>query len=146
MGYSENDYMVRVDFFKPSGKWYCTESVHWLTFRAAEMGIDQAFKQALKKHLALSDGTYRLKEMTAVCLEPYHEHAHPLMMTVSEIAYEVKPHPCPRCGEETTMRVCSKCREGFTTSYLNLETDNRCICNLIESTNPVTLRCPIHDR
>ena len=29
MGYSEDETMVRVDFFKPSGKWYTTEAVKW---------------------------------------------------------------------------------------------------------------------
>lgn len=27
MGYSDDDSMVRVDFFKPTGKWYATEAI-----------------------------------------------------------------------------------------------------------------------
>lgn len=30
--YSDNPADVRVDFFKPSGKWYTTESVRWTGF------------------------------------------------------------------------------------------------------------------
>ena len=33
MGYSEDDSMVRVDFFKTSGRWYTTEAVKWLDYK-----------------------------------------------------------------------------------------------------------------
>ena len=62
MGYTTDASMVRVDFFKPSGKWYTTEAVrvpgteHWDKI--------ENFKAALKSHL---EG--RLNGMTAVALE-----------------------------------------------------------------------------
>jgi len=78
MGYTEDEDMIRVDFFKSSGKWYCTEAVKWTGSYFVKNGdlIHEAFAKSLREHL--KDG--RLKEMTAICLEPYHEHAHPLML------------------------------------------------------------------
>ncbi len=74
MGYTTDPEMVRVDFFKPSGKWYATESIKWVSNWSAHSCIYGGFKRSLRA--ALGD---RLQGMTAVCLEPYHELAHPLM-------------------------------------------------------------------
>lgn len=86
MGYSQNAHDVRVDFFKPSGKWYETESVSFegLQWRGQDkegnilQGVDSlrtVCKKALRRHL---EG--RMKGMMAVILEPYHEFAHPVMI------------------------------------------------------------------
>lgn len=91
MGFTMDEGMVRVDFFKLSGKWYTTEAVKWITYwsprskylRGDQTGllIHDAFKEALKAHLwNEEDQRYRLSDMEAVCLEPYHEGAFPLMM------------------------------------------------------------------
>src|SRR5271154_7080553 len=91
MGYDADDVMVRVDFFKPSGKWYTTEAVRWSRYHGREGGqesgriilIQDAFREALHAHLFdAKTGRTRLAGMTAVCLEPHHEHAHPLMVKV----------------------------------------------------------------
>lgn len=74
MGYDSNDYMVRVDFFKDSGKWYCTEAVNMNRYYN-EPDIYDAVRKALREHLG-----DRLQGMTAVVLEPYHAHAFPLMI------------------------------------------------------------------
>lgn len=90
MGYSDDPSMVRVDFFKPSGKWYCTEAVKWTGkyFGKYEKGIEiredvqlplDAFATSLCNHL-----DNRLSEMTAICLEPYHEFSYPLMLKNGE--------------------------------------------------------------
>lgn len=77
MGYSDLDSSVRVDFFKPNGKWYCTEAMHWTgPYRGL---IRDDFSASLKNHLRQSNG-YRLAGLVAVCLEPYHEHAFPQMV------------------------------------------------------------------
>jgi hypothetical protein len=78
--YSDRPGHCRVDFFKPSGKWYTTEAVDFDDFYHEPL-IHDAFHKALKKHF---NGMSRLAGMTAVCLEPYHEHEHPLMVTVKE--------------------------------------------------------------
>lgn len=87
MGYSENPAMVRIDFFKASGKWYCTEAVKWTGdyhFANNKQLMQDSFKQTLLDHLMVG-GTVRLLDMFAVCLEPYYEHSCPIMMAVSEI-------------------------------------------------------------
>lgn len=96
MGFSEDDSMVRVDFFNAPGiggmKWKYTEAVSWITYRAPrdQHGmpqadgklVDQAFEEALTQHLTRPDGTKRMVGMMAVCLEPYHEHSFPLAILV----------------------------------------------------------------
>ena len=79
MGYHEDDSMVRVDFFKPSGKWYTTEAVRWTGSYDGEIHV--AFERSLLKHFG---GEVRMSGMTAICLEPYHKHAHPISLIVNE--------------------------------------------------------------
>ncbi len=76
MGYCDNPTYVRVDFFRNKGKWYATESVQWLSYDKSL--IHDAFKEALRNHF--KDTPDRLSGMTAVCLEPYHQHSHPIMV------------------------------------------------------------------
>ena len=59
--YSNDSYMCRVDFFKPSGKWYATEAID---FRLSYEELD-CLGHALKK----AGNPY--SDMTAVCLHPY---------------------------------------------------------------------------
>ena len=81
MGYSENPAKVRVDFFKPSGKWYCTEAVKWTgAYFVNHMNgegqlLYDAFAKSLRDHFR---GSNRLSEMDAICLEPYHEFCYPI--------------------------------------------------------------------
>ena len=101
MGYSENPAMVRVDFFKESGKWYCTEAIEWtgawcgsektssLT-KLPHQGIHDAFRQSLADHF--SDKP-RLLGMRAICLKPYHEHEHPISL---EITADMRTKPIPK--------------------------------------------------
>lgn len=78
MGYSSDPASVRVDFFRPSGKWYTTEAVYWVGWKK-ENPIHEAFAKSLQEHLGS-----RLDGMTAVCLHPYHELAHPIMLQCGE--------------------------------------------------------------
>lgn len=78
MGYSDDESMVRVDFFKPSGKWYTTEAVKWTGEWKGTALIHDAFAQSLRGHF--KDTPNRLSDMDAICLEPYHEHAHPIQI------------------------------------------------------------------
>lgn len=72
MNYSADEAMVRVDFFKPSGKWYATEAVKFIRFDGC---IYAAFAESLRQHLGS-----RMQGMDAICLEPCHENAHPLQI------------------------------------------------------------------
>jgi len=79
MGYTEDPAMVRVDFFKPSGKWYETEAVKWTgAWKGSEQLIHDAFKQSLRDHFKNSPD--RLSDMDAVCIHPYHEMEHPIQV------------------------------------------------------------------
>lgn len=73
--YSDEPRNVRVDFFKPSGKWYTTECVHWCAGWNPEQDlVDMAFKKSLHHHLKSKDGKdfehgrYRLGGMIAVSI------------------------------------------------------------------------------
>jgi hypothetical protein len=79
MNYTSNPKMVRVDFFKPSGKWYTTEAVE---FGIEDEDLNRRFLDALKLHLRRPDGQLRLAGMWAVCLEPYSDHPFPLMVQI----------------------------------------------------------------
>lgn len=78
MNYSDKENSVRVDFFKASGKWYTTEAVMWTGQFSGESLIYEEFAKSLRDHFASNPG--RLSAMTAVCLHPYHQHEHPLMI------------------------------------------------------------------
>ncbi len=78
--YSDRPSSVRVDFFRSTGKWYTTEAVEWIGY--SDVLIWDAFEASLRKHMTEPDGKLRLSGMWAVCLDPYHEHGHPLMMRV----------------------------------------------------------------
>jgi len=75
--------MVRVDFFKPSGKWFCTLAVEW-TGGYKDVFIHNAFKKSLRDHFAGKGDGKGLSDMTAVCLHPYHEYAHPISLIEGE--------------------------------------------------------------
>ena len=79
MHYSDKPNSVRVDFFKKSGKWYTTEAIELPPNFYHEPTLHENFIKVLVEHL---EG--RLKGMTAVCLEIYHKHNHPIMVTVPE--------------------------------------------------------------
>ena len=84
MGYSANDGMVRVDFFRPSGRWYTTEAVDMSAHYhdpTCLNAVEAAVVQHLSKH-PNKDGGLRLAGMIAVCLEPHHHHAYPISFTV----------------------------------------------------------------
>lgn len=75
--YSDNPGMVRVEYFKPSGKWYMTEAIdmsaHWddaYVWDAVKASLDDSRPDK-------SPGWW--KHFTVVCLEPYHKSAYPQM-------------------------------------------------------------------
>lgn len=72
--YSDNPGMVRVDFFKESGKWYMTESINMSAFYNHGIIPHDAVEAALE-----AEGR-NLKHFTRVVLEPYHKAAYPVML------------------------------------------------------------------
>jgi hypothetical protein len=81
--YSDDPASVRVDFFKESGKWYCTEAVKWLTWKGDPRNdgllVHDAFREALDAHFGNGP---RLRDMRAICLQPYHENSYPISLIV----------------------------------------------------------------
>lgn len=76
--------MVRVDFFKPSGKWYATEAVKWLDYDGDPYEV---FRRSLLETLRIPEklnaGTdLRYRGMIAVCIEPNAKHSFPLITVV----------------------------------------------------------------
>jgi len=74
--YSDNPDSVLVSFFKQSGKWYTDEAVIWTG--AYDHLIYDDFATSLRDHF--KDNPQRLSNMDAICLNPYHENAHPIQI------------------------------------------------------------------
>lgn len=87
MGYTIEEGRVRVDFFKPSGKWSYTGSVDMGPFYHEPI-THEALKKALDESiegLRLSWRHWLMDDGVIVCLEPFHQHAHPIMLTSGSI-------------------------------------------------------------
>lgn len=78
MNYSDNEGSVRVDVFKPSGKWYETVAVDMYTFYHSETTIHQALLAAIERQYP--GFTAREPGWKFVCLQPYHRFSHPIML------------------------------------------------------------------
>ena len=76
MGFSTDGSAVRVDLFKPSGKWSETIAISGANYRGC---IHDSVKDAVKKVVGNSYAGY-----TAVCLEPCHEYSHPVSFIIKE--------------------------------------------------------------
>lgn len=76
--YSDCTNSCRVDFFKPSGKWYATEAIIF-SYWSKNTSIHKAFEDGL-----LNSAKGKYIGMTAICLHPYHELSHPLSIVVKE--------------------------------------------------------------
>jgi hypothetical protein len=80
MGFSTEENHVRIDIFKPGGKWMDTEVIVFRSWgekygsvqECTELATDQALKG-------------RYNGMRIVCLEPYHENAHPVSFIYQEV-------------------------------------------------------------
>lgn len=79
MGYTTDENMVKVEFFKKTGKWYTTEAIRWDRYYSVINGEFEDIKETFKRCLRQQLGD-RLSGMIAVCIHPYHEYAHPLMV------------------------------------------------------------------
>jgi hypothetical protein len=77
--FSENPGMVRVDYFKPSGKWYMTEAIDMSEFWDHGIIPNEAVKKALDASRPKREpGWWR--QFTVVVTEPYHKSAYPVMI------------------------------------------------------------------
>jgi hypothetical protein len=95
MGYSNNESMCRIDFFRDGGKWHETEDFDMTYYFGSSDTAGTKNKFALLPEAIIAslrddrkfrraDGGFRYSGCWAVVLEPYHEHAHPQMFRVPE--------------------------------------------------------------
>jgi len=101
MGYTTNDGMVRVDRFKPGGKWYDTWEVNMSGYYNLDAGksevtgetlpptwlaVERAILDALERSVGVGRTDCReravaqFRKWNWVCLEPYHAQAYPIMI------------------------------------------------------------------
>lgn len=73
--WSEDESSTRVDIFKESGKWYTTVAVK-MNYR------EPIIHDAVRKGLATRLEPGQFSGMMAVCIEPYHEHSHPVSFII----------------------------------------------------------------
>ena len=88
--YSEDESSVRVDFWKtgvgsvsgqPYLKWGYTEAVVW-TGKYRDSVIHDEFIRSLKDHFIKTGRPRGMEGLMAICMEPYHEHSHPIAVLV----------------------------------------------------------------
>lgn len=75
MNYSNTPGMVRVDRFKIRGKWYETMAVDM-----SEFYEEPNIHAALRKAIEASGHKINLVDFMYVCLEPYHQYEHPIIL------------------------------------------------------------------
>lgn len=73
MGYIEDDRYVRVDLWKPSGKWKYTIALRWDHYLGRGVLLHDLFHNAMQEQFP-----DRFVGLRATCLEPYHEHSYPI--------------------------------------------------------------------
>ena len=78
MNYTDNPGMVRVDYFKPSGKWYMTEARDMSGFYHEPL-VQDAVRLALQR-----DGRW-LTNFTIVVMNPYHHSGGVPVMFPAEV-------------------------------------------------------------
>lgn len=78
--FSESPNHVRVDIWKPSGKWYDAIMLVW---PESEWGRDRRMHATFRREIDRQQPG-RFRGMIATCLEPYHELSHPIMIVIGE--------------------------------------------------------------
>ena len=89
MGFTTNEGRVRIDLFRDTGKWYATGSICMADFYRGDIfeGVLRACEREFVRAdqgewpVTTSPREWLEREGTIIVLEPYHEHAHPIMLT-----------------------------------------------------------------
>lgn len=83
MYYSNNPGDVRVEFFKPGGKWYMTETIDMSPFYN-DPDLWEAVRLAIRRSCASDKdkdrGDRLMKQFTVVVQDPYHRNGYPIML------------------------------------------------------------------
>lgn len=84
MGWHESDSRVRMSTFKASGKWKDCSSVEMRKYwYAKDCDVHKAVAFAYFDYRERNE----LWDDYLVCLEPYHEHAHPILLDAERLAH-----------------------------------------------------------
>lgn len=82
--FSRNSAKVRMDIFKPSGKWYDFFEVDMGDFYHEDLinkAVKNAFKDKIKTDFKNAQDYFdKHKDWYLVCLEPYYENNYPIMI------------------------------------------------------------------
>ena len=84
--YSEKSGHVKVDFYKPSGKWYMTEQYDMSDYYNAGITVVEAVEMMLK---ANERGKRLMPQFIVVVDDPYHKNSYPVML-VPEVMWRAK--------------------------------------------------------
>ena len=85
--YSENPNMVRVDYWKESGKWYMTEAVDMDNVYQVPL-VQVAVEVAMNDHWEKTrspDRRQAWNQFTITVTEPYHMNAYPVMVKAGTV-------------------------------------------------------------
>lgn len=75
--YSQDEGMVRVEFFRLSGKWYMTEAWNMNDFYNHKITPSDAVRAML---FSSSRGQELMRQFIVVVLDPYHKLAYPVLL------------------------------------------------------------------
>lgn len=77
--------IVKIYFFRPSGKWHETHSMAWIKDGYLMKDIYEAFALSLRaRFMPYSVTLQTLKDLDVICFEPYHKNAHPVQFKRGE--------------------------------------------------------------
>ncbi len=104
--YSHNPERVRVSVFKPNGKWYACGSVDMSGTYDSDDLETAVFQACSKSHdmieqhpnpegwpVATAPRKWLYDGGMIVCLSPYHQYAHPVMLNSSWLLHTDPPGP-----------------------------------------------------
>ena len=79
-GFSLNPQIVRIDLFNENYKWYTTLELKWDRYNDKTDSNYEHIIDTFKRCMKEQHPSY--KSYYAICLSPYHEFAHPLMVEI----------------------------------------------------------------
>lgn len=104
--YSNAPGMVRVDFYKLTGKWYMTEAVD-MDKHYADSSIYHAVEESIKEAFP-ETGERWLDQFVVVVAEPYHKNAYPILLQPEWMRELVSEEEDRRYAEVRRMAIMEK--------------------------------------
>jgi hypothetical protein len=79
MGFSINNSNVEVNIFRATGSWYTTLELRWDRFSSEKDDTIELIHETFRRCLREQYPEFCC-DTIAVCLEPYHEYSHPILI------------------------------------------------------------------